>query len=109
MATENHIDIYVGSDVQPPSYLNVKDAPDHETVENNDVDFFFTPPSFVDGDFNAGGKNFFSSTTSESRFDLRTKTIDASNNGYVNIGVSVKDVTTTTLSREQCYKPFCFD
>ena len=24
---ENHIDIYDGSEVQPPSYLNVKDAP----------------------------------------------------------------------------------
>ena len=104
--TENHIDIYVGSDVQPPSYLNVKDAPDHEVV---DAEFLTTTTSFVDGDFNAAGKNFFSSTSSESRFELKTKTlVEASasataTSGYVNIDSSFNATLSKRRNREFGY------
>lgn len=98
--SENHIDIYVGSDVQPPSYLNVKDAPDHEVVDAE----FLTTTSFVDGDFNAAGagKNFFSSTSSESRFELKTKTITEASSGYVNID----NATNATLSSRRRNREF---
>ena len=96
MSTENHIDIYDGSDVQPPSYLNVKDAPDHEIIDD------ISTTTFVDGDFNAS-KNFFSSTASESRFELRPKQIspDVANNGYVNIGNSSNIVTSSSKRRNR--------
>ena len=100
--TEKHIDIYVGSDVQPPSYLNVKDAPDLEVV---DTEFLTTTTSFVDGDFNAAGKNFFSSTSSESRFELTTKNISetSATSGYVNIDASFNATSSRRRNREFGY------
>jgi hypothetical protein len=38
MNDSRHIDIYDNSEVQPPSYLNVKDAPDHSDVHISEVD-----------------------------------------------------------------------
>lgn len=94
ISTENHIDIYDGSDVQPPSYLNVKDAPDHETIDD------ISTTTFVDGDIDAS-QTFFSSTTSENRFELRPKHIssDVAHNGYVNIDNSSNIVTSSSSKR----------
>jgi hypothetical protein len=44
----------------------MKPSADHEVVDAE----FLSTATFVDGDFNVG-KNFFSSTSSESRLELR--------------------------------------
>ena len=104
MSTENHIDIYDGSEVQPPSYLNVKDAPDHEVIDDNNIS---PGPFFVDGDLNASNNNNNNFLFNPGqKFEFQTRNIGEENvtsnnvthNGYVNIE---SNPTTSRISPSQ--------
>jgi hypothetical protein len=91
-STANHIDIYDGSEVQPPSYLNVKDAPDHEFVDG-----LSSTATFVDGDLSPA-KAFFESTASESRYEVKTT---GGHTGYVNIDISADGTSGHATARRR--------